>query len=70
MKRREILKWRIAHLIERVIPGQCWADLADWPLGRTRLPWAPIREGCRDSARECGVCYCGKLRSPEGGDPR
>lgn len=63
MKRAERLRWRIAELIERVVPGQCWSGLADWPLGYRRWPWAPIkRTGCR----QAGGCYCGKLRSGGG----
>jgi hypothetical protein len=64
MKIIDRLRWRIANLIDR-IPGQCWADLADWPLGNRRLPWAPQRPGCREDMERCGSCYCGKLLRPE-----
>lgn len=64
MKRVERLRWRIAELINR-IPGQCWADIADWPLGHKRNPWSPQRPGCRADLGRLGACYCGKLRKPE-----
>lgn len=68
MKTIERLRWRIAALIDR-LPGQCWADLADWPLRNRRVPWAPQRPGCRQDMERLGGCYCGKLRRLEG-DPR
>lgn len=58
------LRWRIAELINR-LPGQCWSDLADYPLGTRRIPWAPISDMCRDDQARCGSCYCGKLSRPE-----
>ena len=67
MKRIEILKWRIAELVDR-IPGQCWARLTDYPLGNRRVPWAPQASSCREDAERCGGCYCGKFR--RGGEPR
>lgn len=64
MKWLDVLRWRIATLINR-LPGQCWAGLADWPLGNSRVPWSPIGEMCREDVARCGSCYCGKLRTPE-----
>nr|MDT0658066.1 hypothetical protein [Micromonospora sp. DSM 115978] len=68
MSRAERLRWRIAHLVER-LPGQCWSGLVDWvldqrPEGRSRgLPWATQRAyRCRDIPPGCDGCYCGKLR--------
>lgn len=68
MKLRDRIRWRIAILINR-LPGQCWADLCDWALRYRSRPWSPMTRMCRDGVRECGSCYCGKLRSPGGGDP-
>jgi hypothetical protein len=71
VKLRDRLRWRIATLIDRwARPRQCWADLADWPLGARRVPWAPTRQGCRDDVARCGTCYCGKLRRAEVGEGR
>ncbi|MFI2663695.1 hypothetical protein [Micromonospora carbonacea] len=61
MSRVEHLRWRIAALIDR-LPGQCWAKVADWPLGHRRWPWARIDDVCRRDAARCGGCYCGRLR--------
>jgi hypothetical protein len=70
----ETMRWRVVGLVNK-LPGQCWADLADWagrwwadedgtyggePYG---LPWAPQRASCRGDARRVGSCYCGKLRA-------
>lgn len=68
MNLRTRLRWRIARLMN-LLPGQCWADLVDYPLGRSRLQWSP-NDLCRPSVAECGSCYCGKLRAPEGGEQR
>ncbi|RAO26515.1 hypothetical protein PSN13_06543 [Micromonospora saelicesensis] len=68
MKRIEKLKWRIAELINK-IPGQCWSDIADWPLGYKANPWSPQRSGCREDLARVGSCYCGKLRTPESNLP-
>lgn len=43
-------------------PRQCWAGLVDWPLRRSRWPWAPIDRACHADAARCGACYCGTLR--------
>lgn len=67
VKRAERLRWRIAELIGR-LPGQCWAEVADWPLGRRRVPWAPSGAACRTSAAKCGACWCGKYRTPDGAE--
>lgn len=67
------LRWKIAYLVDEHAPvTQCWSDLVDWvfrsgrreqPLRDLRLsdllPWRPLSQHCRDSAAECGACYCG-----------
>jgi hypothetical protein len=62
-------RWRIAHLLNR-LPGQCWTDLVWWVQRdrrsvTSRNPWSPQTPGCWRGMQEQGVCYCGKLRSPE-----
>lgn len=70
-------RWAIAYFVLEHAPrAQCWSDLVDWvfrygPLDqdlrdlrpRDLLPWRPVDQGCRDSARECGACYCGRVVS-------
>lgn len=53
-------RWWIARQVDR-LPGQCWADLADFGLGRSVVPWARMRDACREDATRCGTCYCGKV---------
>lgn len=70
----ESLRWRIVRLADH-LPGQCWSDLCDWAgswkdddpehfagLGALPLPSRQFKAHCFESARECGSCYCGKLR--------
>lgn len=54
------VRWWLARQVDR-LPGQCWAELAEYGLGWTLLPWEPARGRCEESARECGSCYCGKV---------
>jgi hypothetical protein len=53
-------RWWAATQVDR-LPGQCWADLTDYGLGRDLVPWAPDQRQCIESARDCGTCYCGKV---------
>jgi hypothetical protein len=67
---REWLRWKIAALLDR-LPGQCWTDLVWWALQRPgggygqRTPWSPQNKECWRGRDTVGVCYCGKLRTPE-----
>jgi hypothetical protein len=57
------LRWRIAHLADK-LPGQCWADLADWAQRNRRgIPWQPVTRTCIGDVNNA-ACYCGKLRNP------
>jgi hypothetical protein len=53
-------RWWVAVQVDR-LRGQCWADLADFGLGRTYIPWEPRRPTCVEDAQRCGTCYCGKV---------
>lgn len=53
-------RWWLARQVDR-LPGQCWADLADFGLNRTRIPWEPRRPDCTADALRVGACYCGKV---------
>lgn len=70
MSARERIRWRIAHLLNR-LPGQCWADLVSWvvDMGSIRRvsPWSPRGYSCRQDFEQNGCCYCGKLRRANGG---
>lgn len=69
------LRWRIADLLNR-LPGQCWSSLVNWALHDQKddpdwrshyIPWSPIDDMCREDARRCGSCYCGKIVADEHG---
>ncbi|OKI47265.1 hypothetical protein [Micromonospora sp. CB01531] len=65
----ERARWRVAGLLDK-LPGQCWSELVMWALKYKRNPWSPQDAVCRSDAARVGACYCGKLRKPEGGEPR
>jgi hypothetical protein len=55
-------RYAIAELVNR-LPGQCWADLVMWVMGRdeSKLPWMPSTS-CREDMQRTGCCYCGKFQ--------
>jgi hypothetical protein len=68
----ERLRWKIADLVDRLLPGQCWAELVSWALDGPRherrmdrgaLPWRPIGYTCRSDLARTSTCYCGALRT-------
>lgn len=65
----EKVRWHVAYLLDR-LPGQCWADLVSWVLGRSGRwsPWSPVESNCHRDRDATGVCYCGKLGRREPGE--
>lgn len=68
MAATERLRWRIVDMVDRLLPGQCWADLVSWVQDtpamraeRGRLPWRPVGDMCRSDLPRTGTCYCGAL---------
>lgn len=71
-KLKEKLRWEIAFLLNER-KDTCWADLAMWAMGfdyelRDCIPhkiggskWYTGVRRCRQDARLCGSCYCGKF---------
>lgn len=69
------LRWKVAGFVDDHAPRvQCWSELVDWVFRhgvldqdlrdlrpRDLLPWRPLPQSCRDSAREVGACYCGRV---------
>lgn len=60
-------RWFIAYHLDR-LRGQCWVDLVSWAVDGVRMRGLPATssERCREEARSCGACYCGKFRTPDG----
>lgn len=66
--RGEGIRWRIAHLLNR-LPWTCWTNLVCWAIDGRRpdtgyVPGFKAGLACRADLDACGVCYCGKLRTP------
>ncbi len=54
------LRWWYAERLNRD-PNRCWSMLAEFTLGWDNWPSKQDTERCRESALECGSCYCGKV---------
>ncbi|WP_199425783.1 hypothetical protein [Thermaerobacillus caldiproteolyticus] len=77
-KLKEKLRWKIVFLLNER-KDTCWSDLADWAMGnsgdytiRDYIPpkiggskWYTGVRRCRQDARLCGSCYCGKFVSEQ-----
>jgi hypothetical protein len=75
-KFKEKLRFKIAFLLDKR-KDTCWADLVSWAMGisgdytiRDHIPpkiggskWYIGVRRCRQEARQCGSCYCGKFVS-------
>ena len=60
------------HRLESEQPERfCWATLATLSSNDADLHTAEREvDECREDARHCGNCWCGKWESDEGGDAR
>ncbi|NNV07163.1 hypothetical protein ETC03_12310 [Geobacillus sp. MMMUD3] len=75
-KIKEKLRFKIAFLLDKR-KDTCWTDLAMWAMGfdyelRDCIPpkiggskWYTGVRRCRQEARQCGSCYCGKFVSEQ-----
>lgn len=75
-KLKEKIRWSVAFWLNKR-KDTCWADLAMWAMNisgdyelRDYIPrkiggskWYTGVRQCRQDARQCGSCYCGKFVS-------
>lgn len=79
----EKMRFKIAVILDKR-KDTCWADLAMWAINitgdyklRDYIPpkiggtkWYTGVSICRQEARQCGSCYCGKFVNEENSHPR
>jgi hypothetical protein len=65
---RERVRWRIAVILDHLIPWACWADLAIWAMHPDEhvLYQACQRSWvCEQDRQTNGCCWCGKYRGEQ-----
>jgi hypothetical protein len=57
------LRMLVAKIVDKILPGSCWAEWCTWAMGYGEDRPAMRRSTCAD-ARRGSPCWCGKYGWP------